>query len=90
MTRRCNSCTMAGPCGLSGSAVLDVAVSGPPAGDVNGDGSVTILDAPLVAQCVGGLTDPCAAEGDVNADGRVGIADVLIIPRFVAGLVRSL
>ncbi len=84
--------TLTGPCGLDSSIVLDVGpmLPAPVAGDVNGDGAATIADALLMAQCVAGLTGPCAAEGDVNGDGAATIADALIIAQFVAGLVRSL
>lgn len=59
-------------------------------GDVNGDGAATIADALLVAQCVAGLTGPCAVAGDVNDDGQVAIADALLIAEFVAGLIPGL
>ena len=65
----------------------------PPApvkGDANGDSSLTIADALLVAQCVAGLTGPCSAEADVDSDGQTTIADALLIAQFVAGLTPAL
>ncbi len=59
-------------------------------GDVNGDGAATIADALLVAQCVAGLTGPCAVAGDVNDDRQLTIEDALIIAQFVAGLIPRL
>jgi hypothetical protein len=84
--------TLTGPCGLNSSIVLDVGpmLPAPVAGDVNGDGATTIADALLVAQCVAGLTGPCADASDVNGDGAETIADALLIAQFVAGLIPSL
>ncbi len=65
----------------------------PPApvkGDANGDSSLTIADALLVAQCVAGLAGPCSTEADVDSDGQTTIADALLIAQFVAGLTPAL
>ena len=51
---------------------------------------MTIADALLVAQCVAGLTGPCAAAGDANDDGQVTIADAVLIAQFVVGFVPNL
>jgi unsaturated rhamnogalacturonyl hydrolase len=61
-------------------------------GDVNGNGSVDIVDALLVARyyvglAPGGFNQDCA---DVNCDGDVGIIDALIIARYYVGLIDSL
>ncbi len=58
----------------------------PVKGDSDGDNSITIADALLVAQCVAGLAGPCSAEADVDGDGQATIADALLIAQFVAGL----
>jgi len=60
-------------------------------GDANGDGSVNIVDALLVAQYYVGL-DPVvfkAANADTNCDGSVNIIDALLIAQFYVGLINS-
>lgn len=59
-------------------------------GDVNGDGTVDIVDALLVAQYYVGLdpagfTEPLEA-GDTNCDGAVDIVDALLIAQTYVGL----
>ncbi len=58
-------------------------------GDVNGDGSVTAIDARLVLQYVAGLREFTAKEqeaADMNADGNITAVDARIILQIVAGL----
>lgn len=61
-------------------------------GDVNGDGSINIVDALLVAQYYVGL-DPAnflVEASDANCDGTVNIVDALLIARYYVGLVDEL
>ncbi|MBU6367606.1 MAG: IPT/TIG domain-containing protein [Gemmatimonadetes bacterium] len=59
-------------------------------GDVNDDGSVSIIDAQQIARASVGLSvasaAAVAARGDVNADGSVSIIDAQQIARFSVGL----
>jgi endoglucanase len=56
-------------------------------GDANGDGSVTIVDALLVAQYSVGLSVTInLANADVNGDGSVNIVDALRIAQLSVGL----
>lgn len=61
-------------------------------GDVNGDGTVNIVDALLIAQYYVG--NPPAvfivANGDVNGDGTVNIVDALRVAQYYVGLIPSL
>lgn len=59
------------------------------AGDVDGDGRVTIRDAALALRAVVGLailSDGATMEADVDGDGRVTVADVALILRWAVGL----
>ncbi|MGI8551217.1 MAG: carboxypeptidase regulatory-like domain-containing protein [Dehalococcoidia bacterium] len=69
-----------------------------PAGDVNGDGSVSAVDALCVLRSVAGLpvTASCPlvpltlpSVGDVNGDSSVNAVDALCILRSVAGLITT-
>jgi endoglucanase len=77
---------------LCGTATGGTLTIGGTPGDVNGDGSVTIVDALLVAQYYVGLTpanfNPAAA--DVNCSGSIDIVDALRIAQFYVGLIASL
>ena len=68
------------------------AVGGGLKGDVNGDGSVTIVDAMLIAQATSGLNPANynSANADVNCDNTVNINDALLVARYAAGLVAKL
>ena len=59
-------------------------------GDVNGDGTVTIVDALQVAQYSVGLNVPGfnVAAADANCDGSVNIVDALIIAQYFVGLIN--
>jgi hypothetical protein len=61
-------------------------------GDVNGSGSVDIVDALMVAQAYVGLSPANynPAVGDVNASGAVDVVDALIIAKYYVGLTASL
>jgi hypothetical protein len=61
-------------------------------GDVNDDGSISIVDALLVAQYYVGLTPLVflVERADVNCDGSVNIVDALRIAQYYVGLVTSL
>ena len=57
-------------------------------GDVNGDGSISVLDAMLVAQrIVGDITDADlnAAAADVNGDEQISVLDAMLIAQFIVG-----
>jgi endoglucanase len=78
-------------CGTTSGGTLTLGSAVTP-GDVNGDGSVTIVDALLVAQYYVGLNpanfNPAAA--DVNCDGSITIVDALRIAQYYVGLIASL
>jgi aryl-phospho-beta-D-glucosidase BglC (GH1 family) len=61
-------------------------------GDVNGSGSIDIVDALLVAQYFVGLAPANfnAAAADTNCDGSVDIVDALRIAQYFVGLLTSL
>ena len=57
------------------------------AGDVNGDGKVTLIDAALISRFVVGgwgvtLNESAA---DVNGDSKVTLIDAALISRYVVG-----
>lgn len=61
-------------------------------GDANGDGSITIIDAMLIAQYSAGM-NPVGfnkANADVNCDSSININDALLVARYTAGLVTKL
>jgi hypothetical protein len=63
----------------------------PSLGDVNADGSITIVDALLTAQYYVDL-NPAGfnpANADVNCDGSITIVDALLIARRYVGLIDS-
>ncbi|MBN2532509.1 MAG: hypothetical protein JXB88_06430, partial [Spirochaetales bacterium] len=60
-------------------------------GDVNGDGTVDIVDALLVAQYYVGL-DPAGfipGNADTNCDGNIDIVDALLIAQYYVGLITG-
>jgi hypothetical protein len=61
-------------------------------GDANGDGSVTIVDAMIIAQYAAGKNPVgfVSANADTNCDGNVNINDALQVARFVAGILTRL
>jgi hypothetical protein len=60
-------------------------------GDVNGNGSVDIVDALLVAQYYVGLAPAgfIASNADVNCSGTVDIVDALMIAQYYVGLITG-
>lgn len=60
-------------------------------GDVNGSGTVDMVDARMTAQFYVGLNPPGfdKAAGDVNSDGSITIVDALMIARYYEGLIRG-
>jgi lysophospholipase L1-like esterase len=84
--------TRIGPCGISGTVSPTTAPTNPPAsalGDVNGSGTVDIVDALLVAQYYVGL-NPASfnpANADVNCSGTIDIVDALLVAQYYVGLI---
>ncbi len=60
-------------------------------GDVNGSGTVDIVDALLIAQYYVGLNPPgfVAANADVNCSGSIDIVDALLVAQYYVGLVTG-
>ena len=59
-------------------------------GDANGNGSVTMVDAMLIAQCVVGLIDCGGIDqnmADVNCSGSVSMVDAMLVAQKVVGLI---
>jgi glucuronoarabinoxylan endo-1,4-beta-xylanase len=61
-------------------------------GDVNGSGTIDIVDALLIAQYYVGLNPSgfVAANADVNCTGTIDIVDALLVAQYYVGLVSSL
>ncbi len=62
-------------------------------GDVNGDGSINVIDALFVSQYTVGirtLSSSQLAAADVNGDGQVTVVDALFIAQYTVGLRQSL
>ena len=62
-------------------------------GDVNGEGSVTVLDATTLQKYISGLvsfSDEQLALADTNGDGIVTVLDATAIQKYIAGLVTEL
>lgn len=59
-------------------------------GDVDGDGTVNIIDAMLIARCSVGLV-PCAdiEIADFDCSGTIDIVDALMVARYSVGLVPA-
>jgi beta-xylosidase len=60
-------------------------------GDTNGDGSVDIVDALLIAQYYVGL-DPSGfipGNADTNCDGNIDIVDALLVAQYYVGLISQ-
>jgi arabinoxylan arabinofuranohydrolase len=60
-------------------------------GDVNGSGTVDIVDALLIAQYYVGLNPSgfVAANADVNCSGGIDIVDALLVAQYYVGLIAS-
>jgi endoglucanase len=60
-------------------------------GDVNGNGTVDIIDGLLIAQYYVGLNPAgfVAANADVNCSGTIDIIDALLVAQYYVGLVSS-
>jgi aryl-phospho-beta-D-glucosidase BglC (GH1 family) len=60
-------------------------------GDVNGSGTVDIVDALLIAQYYVGLNPAgfVSANADVNCSGTIDIVDALVVAQYYVGLVTS-
>ncbi len=62
-------------------------------GDVNGDGSITVLDATTLQKYISGLvslSNEHLALADTNGDGTVTVLDATAIQKYIAGLVTEL
>lgn len=62
-------------------------------GDVNGDGSITVLDATTLQKYISGLvslSNEQLAFADTNGDGSVTVLDATAIQKYIAGLVTKL
>ena len=62
-------------------------------GDVNNDGSVTVLDATMLQKHLAGLvsfSDEQLAVADTNGDGKITVLDATAIQKYLANLVTSL
>ena len=62
-------------------------------GDVNGDGTVTVLDATMLQKYLAGLasfSDEQLAVADTNGDGSVTVLDATAIQKYLANLITSL
>ncbi|MBN2441184.1 MAG: hypothetical protein JXJ04_07550 [Spirochaetales bacterium] len=64
---------------------------GDPIGDVNGNGSIDIVDALLIAQYYVGLEPSPFIQGvaDVNCSGDIDIIDALLVAQFYVGLITA-
>lgn len=74
---------------VSGTATATVTPTGVLKGDVNGDGSINVVDALFVAQYTVGLrtlNSQQLAAADVNCDGQVNVVDALFIAQYTVGL----
>jgi hypothetical protein len=60
-------------------------------GDVNNDGTITIVDALMTAQYSVGLSPAgfVSANADVNCDGSITISDALMIAQRYVGLITA-
>ncbi len=78
-------------CNTTTAGTLTIGATGTP-GDVNGDNSVTIVDALQIAQYYVGIpvTNFNSAVADVNCDGSITIVDALRVAQYYVGLITSL
>ena len=81
----------AGSAGGGGSPSQEQAPAGSSGlkGDVNGDGSVTVLDATMIQRHLLGLetlSGSALAAADVNGDGAVNVMDMVTVQRDILGI----
>ena len=63
----------------------------PARGDVNGDSTINIVDALMIAQYYVGLNPAgfIAGNADVNCDGNINIVDALMVAQYYVGLITN-
>lgn len=80
---------IAAPGLIAGKPFTQTSAPNPVAGDLNGDGKVTVQDALIALRFVvglAGLDTQQQAAGDLNGDGRLTLQDVILILRKAVGL----
>ena len=82
------ACTGTGSCTVIMNGAKSVTANFILKGDINNDGSVTLMDAILALQVVSGVTPVASLSkwGDVNSDGKLGMQEGLYILQRIAGL----
>ena len=72
---------------ISGTAIdttsvpCEVSVSARKAGDIDGDGTVTVLDALMLLRAI--VNEDFVENGDLNGDGKVTLIDVIRVIKLI-------
>jgi hypothetical protein len=81
---------MADAAGFTGGASQATPIPDSP-GDTDGNGSISIIDALLIAQYYVGLNPEgfIPANADTNCDGTITISDALLVAQYYVGLINT-